>query len=552
MHTKIRQMNERPKYRFSLAGQPLYPHLKLTRERFPRLLATRIIDNDDAEYFGAFLNRSAARILIDFTNKTFRLRSCQIDIDGEFPVPCTQYYSKRCVAPCVKSLCREKDYLEMVDLVRLFLSNERERFGETLNERIGDAAGRLDFEKAAYLRDIGNRVTVFWQDKKLRVWLNDAVDTLVLETGNDEIKVYLVTQRVRRTLGMRVFVWPFSTGEVPEQALGDVISQFYKFHPPREIRVSQDFPGRLELSRILSRKFGGTIKISVVKISAHQITTERAMTRTKLEDSLAGRKPRPTSVEIGRDLLKIFGLDKIPVRIEAFDAAHISGSDLTAARSIWANGKFLSDEYEFWFSDQASELETLAKFVNKSLLTPRNLPDLILIDGGQSQLNAALKGLAELTERKFSIISAVKRPGKHSEISHFLTENGSRIEFDAKIEAMRVLRVLRDEAHDLANSVHRQSRDMSYFYELPGILPSLDERQRQNLLVKFGSIRKILELDEKQLTTLFGKETGLSAFKDIKLYLSAPSGVPRPLVVPIRFDDPNGEAGDLRPIEAFR
>lgn len=545
-------MNEKLKYRFSLAGLPLYPHLKLTRERFPRLLATRIIDNDNAEYFGAFLNRSAARILIDFANKAFRLRTCQIEIDGEFPVPCTQFYSKRCVAPCVKSLCSEKDYLEMVELVRLFLPDERERFAARLAGMIDAAAGDLDFEKSAFLRDIGLRVTEFWQDKKLRVWLNDAVDTLVLETENEEVKVYLVTQRGRRMLGMRVFAWPYSVYEIPEQALGEVISQFYRFHAPREVRVSRDFHGRLELSRVLSRKFGRTIKISVVKITAHQITTERAMMRTKLEDSLAGLKPSPGAAEIGRDLRKIFGLNKIPVRIEAFDAAHISGSDLTAASSVWQNGRFLSEQYEFWFSDQASELGTLTKFVSRSLGKQRNLPDLILIDGGQSQLNAALKSVVGLPGRQFSIISAVKPPGKHSDISHFLTEKGSRIEFDGKIDAMRVLRILRDEAHDLANSAHRQSRDMSYFYELATILPSLNERERQTLLTQKGSIRKILESTLKELTGLIGEERGFIAFEHVKAHRSVPTRVARPLVIPIRFDDPNGEAGDLRPIKGFR
>ncbi len=543
-------MKRPEKYRFSLAGQPLYPHLKLTSERFPRLLATRVIDNDDAEYFGAFLNRSAARILIDFLNKTFRLRTCQIEIDGNFPVPCTQFYAKRCIAPCVKSLCDEENYLEMVELVRLFLANEQERFTARLAGRIEDAALDLDFEKAGFLRDLGLRVADFWQDKKLRVWLDDAVDTLVLETENNEIKVYLVTQRRRRMLGMRVFVWPSPIGESSEQALADIMRQFYRFHAPREIRVSHDFPGRLEISRELSGKFKRLIKILVVKINAHQITTERAMIRTKLEDSLASLTPRPTAAKIGKEIRKIFGLNKIPVRIEAFDAAHISGSDQTAARSVWGNGRFLSEEYEFWFSDQASELETLSKFIGNRLRAEGNLPDLILIDGGQSQLNAALMSIAGFKDRRFSLISAVKPPGKHSEISHFLTESGARIEFDAGIDAMRVLRILRDEAHDLANSTHRQSRDMSYFYELAGIIPSLNEKQRQHLLTGVGSIRKILELEERHLTTLFGKETGQRAFKEIEAHLSAPFTVPRPLVVPIRFDDPNGEAGDLRPINS--
>ena len=99
--------------------------MKLTAEAFPRLLSTRNIADDGAEYFGPFLNRTAARILIDFLNQTFRLRSCTIEIDGNFAVPCTQYYAKRCVAPCVKSLCSIEEYQAFIGLTRLFLQNHR-------------------------------------------------------------------------------------------------------------------------------------------------------------------------------------------------------------------------------------------------------------------------------------------------------------------------------------------------------------------------------------------------------------------------------------------
>src|SRR5687768_18402799 len=110
---------------FSIADQPVHPHIKLTSEAYPRALATRMIKDDGDEYFGAFLNRTSVRILIDFLNRTFRLRSCAIEIDGTFPIPCTQYFSKRCVAPCVASMCDHQSYLAMVEMVRLFRSEER-------------------------------------------------------------------------------------------------------------------------------------------------------------------------------------------------------------------------------------------------------------------------------------------------------------------------------------------------------------------------------------------------------------------------------------------
>src|SRR4028118_866826 len=113
------------KYTFSLAEQRLYPFLKITAEEYPRVLVTRKIEADGAEYFGAFLPETGVRFLIDFLNKTFRLRNCEIEIDGQFDVPCTQFYRQRCVAPCVVSLCDQKNYNEKVELVRLFLRRER-------------------------------------------------------------------------------------------------------------------------------------------------------------------------------------------------------------------------------------------------------------------------------------------------------------------------------------------------------------------------------------------------------------------------------------------
>ncbi|CAN5491420.1 hypothetical protein BH18ACI3_BH18ACI3_19600 [soil metagenome] len=148
------------------------------------------------------------------------------------------------------------------------------------------------------------------------------------------------------------------------------------------------------------------------------------------------------------------------------------------------------------------------------------------------------------------MIAAVKPRGKHSDISHFIMEDGRRIEFDANNKAMRVLQILRDEAHELANSAHRQSRDMGYFYELAAILPSLNENERQMLLVKFGSIKKILEIGEFQLRELFSKEKVVRILLDQKNNREGKSRKIRPPIIPIRYDDPNGDAGDLRPIKA--
>lgn len=550
MPFKTLQMSDRTKYKYSIAGQPLYPHIKLTRETFPRLLSTRIIDDDGAEYFGAFLTRSAARILIDFLNTTFRLRSCTIPVDGRFPIPCTQYYERRCVAPCVESLCSPVEYQDFVELARLFLRNDRKEFEISVLALIDASAGRTDFERAASFRDVLTKVREFWSNKRLQVWLDDAVDTYVAEADGDDLRIFVVTTRRARTLGSRVFTFHFLEDGDYSDLLADIILQFYRAHLPREIRVPFDFKRRREVSQELSRRFGRSVRIIVEGMVPERAAALKALARTKLDIGLENLKPVVTAKDLKRKLMKMFGLNRPPSRIEAYDAAHISGSFATAGMSVWQEGRLVSEEYRKELSEQTTEIAALRGFVSKRFSIPAEpLPELILVDGGKAHVNAVLIELSAKLANAIPVIGAVKPRGKHGDISHFLTADGHRVEFDPASPAMRVLKLLRDEAHELANAAHGQSRDMSHFYELAAILPSLNEKERQRLLTRFGSIRKILNSDSKKITEAVGAERAATVVQDLEIYRSEPGKKPLPLIVPIRYDDPNGMAGDLRPIK---
>ena len=530
---------------FSIADQPVHPHIKLTSEAYPRALATRIIKEDGDEYFGAFLNRTSVRILIDFLNRTFRLRSCAIEIDGTFPVPCTQYYAKRCVAPCVASLCDRQSYLAMVELVRLFLRNERELLRAELTNRIERAAEALDFEAAAFFRDILQNVENFWSKPRWHVWLGDAVDTYELYGDSDAIYVIIITQRGRRALGEMVYA--FSHADDPTLAIRDVIEQFYRFHLPREIRVSHDFEDRASFAKKLSTRFGKKIDIVVAGKAARRVTTERALEMAKARLALNLAKTKPSLRGLQDELVATFALPQRPIRIEAFDAAHISATGFAAAVSVWEGGEDRPDEYEHWVSDQASELDTLRAFITRRVA--RIVPDLLVIDGGRSHLKAALSAIEPLADRRPSVISIVKPKGKHYSVSHLLTEDARRIDFDQYSEAHRLMQRLRDEAHALANATHRLGRDMMHFYELASILPSISERERQQLMREFGSIRKIVTLGVQDLESRFGKRKALAAAADLAAFRGGEERTAQPLIVPIRFVETDGAAEDLIPIE---
>lgn len=451
-----------------LAGNR-YPHFKLTAERFPRLLATRRVEDDGDEYFGAFLPKTGVRLLIDLLNKTFRLRSCEIDIDGSFPVPCTQYFRRRCAAPCVSSLCSPNEYAELVGLVRFVLANDQVLFRKAIGSIIERYSDELEFEKAARYRDMAFAVDEFWANDRWQVWLNDAVDTFAVEDTPEGTSIFLVTHRGRRVLGRKVFAIDREDFEVSDLALAQLIDSFYLFHLPREIRVSRDFHGRKVLEEKLTQRHGREAKISVVNPRSKGINAYRGLLLSHDEHELDKAKPLASAEIISAKLRRIFDLEKRPIRIEAFDVAHISGTGMVAASSVWINGRFASELYRSNLSANNSELESLANAVMFRLADPlQELPDLILLDGGKPQLNATLKKLAATGLVAVPIVAAVKPAGKHSSVAAFLTEDGRSIAFDVDSPAHAMLQNLRDEAHNLANRIHRDYREMKPFYEAAG------------------------------------------------------------------------------------
>ena len=484
--------NDPPVNDLSDIGPNRYPHIKITKEEFPRALATRLIEVDGDDYYGAFLPKTAARILIDFLNRAFRLRSCDIPIDGTFPVPCTQYFRRRCVAPCVAEICAPDAYMKLVSLARKFLANDRDGFIAQAESLIEQAAALENFETAARIRDVAIAVDRFWSDPRKNVWLEDAVDTFDVDESDDEITIHLVTHRRRKVLGRKIFVSSLKRFSNADAALSSLLDSFYVCHLPREIRVPIRLSRRAELETSLSHRFGRQVKISVSDPARKGVNAFRGLNLSRAEQLLDKAKPTATPKSISAELKAQLALDFLPKRIDAFDVAHISRTAFAAARSVWEDGRFLSAEYNFIISERRSELEVLAEAVEKSVAKDERSKRLILLDGGTAQLNMVTGVLNGRPHPH--IVAAVKPKGNHSSVAAFLTEAGGRFAFDINSAAHAMLQLLRDEAHDLANRAHRDYREMLPFYEAQGF--------------------------------------------------------DRPLVVPLRFHAVNGGADDLIPINA--
>lgn len=444
---------KKPRFNLLINEQTLYPHLKITREKFPRLLVTRRILSERDEYFGAFLPKTGVRIWLYVLNKLFRLRSCELDISGgDLIEPCAMFAEKRCFAPCAANLCDVEEYAETIDLLRLFLARNEKELKKILKAKIETLAENLEFEKASRWRDLLNSAQSIFADKKMNLWLDDATDTFFPERDSEKTLVHLVTTRGRRTLGFQTFVFP--KDENFSDVLRQVLWQFYQFHAPREIRVTQYFAGRKFFANSLSRQAKRTVKVSIVSGEEYK-TAVFALKRSKLDLELKRLSNLKSTDEIQAELQEIFSLKAKPKRIEAFDVAHISNQDFVAASAVWENGKMDAKQSRFWILDSANEPQAMAEAVKRRLSEIEEKPDFIVLDGGRSQM----KAVKEILENEnLKIVAAVKPNRRHNEISHFLTASGERIDFEPQ-EAFEVLRNLRDEAHTLANAIHRRRRE---------------------------------------------------------------------------------------------
>lgn len=534
--------------RFSIEGIPLYPHIKLTRERFPRVYATRLIEHDDSEYFGAFLNRTNARILIDFLNRTFRLRSCDIDVDGSFNYPCTMHYKGRCLAPCVSDLITEEQYVEMVGLVRLFLANDRGSLYSSLSAKIDKASEELQFESAAAWRDILTAVEAYWAVSRQSVWLDATSDTFHIKETEEGLDVFLISQKGRRVLGERIFSFDGAKHSDRQQALSELISEFYKFHVPKEIRVPFDLVNRLEIEQDLEKRFGRRVQIITLNQKNRKISTDRAMRRSGADLDLKRAQVQLSPLELLEDLRRSFNLGESPSRIIAVDTSHISGTDQAAAAVSWQNGRIDAEGAESRISNETSELRSLQAFV-RELIARHKVGErtILLVDGGPAQL-AAVASLDANAD--FSLIAAVKPRGEHEAISHFLLEGIARVDFDMSRPSHRLLLRLRDEAHEFANSVHRDTREYRNHYRMATLLPSLTESERRAIVLAFGSIAAVDRSKITEVAQVVGPERAILAKMDLERYQRGESREVLPLVVPTSLQAENGAAEDLRPIEA--
>jgi len=510
----------KPRYNIKLQDDKSYPHLKLTiNEPFPKVVITRRIQRDGALYFGPFLPAALARRTIDVINRTFQLRTCDIEIDGKAPRPCLEYHIKRCLGPCVKGLCTPEQYQEAVRDVRLLLEGRNKELADTLEERMMQASEETRYELAAKYRDLRKTVIRLSEQQKMATTSDSDVDIFGYYREGERLALQLFTMREGHIVGRREFFWedlPFD-GFDPSAFLSDVLSQYYASdYVPREIYVPVDFEDRELLEKALSKRKGKRVRIYFSQRGEKRDMIDLVDKNAKLAFEQRFRIMKPDMKLVLEELQETLELPRLPARIESFDISHIQGAENVAGMVVCENGKMNRAEYRKFrirgvvgANDVASMNEVITRRYRRVLDEGKPLPDLIVIDGGKGQLNGAAEAMRELGLEAVPMVGIVKPPLRHNEVAYLLLKGreDEPIYLDPHSLILRLLQMIRDETHRFAVTYHRKRRELRDFTSELTAIPGVGEKRKGRLLRHFGSIQRVARASAIELTPFVGRKT---------------------------------------------
>ncbi len=516
----------KPRYNIMLKDDKQYPHLKITKEEFPKVVITRKITKDGAHYYGPFLPASLARKTLDLINRTFQLRTCDIQIDGKLARPCLEYHLKRCLAPCVKDLCKKDEYTEAVRDVKLLLEGKNKELAAELEQRMWQFAERQNYELAAKYRDLRGTVLALLDDHQKMLSTPDRdVDIIGYYREKQRLALQLFTMREGKIVGRREFFWEDLDPENfdASEFLGASLTQYYSTdYVPLEIHVPADFDDRELLEKVLTERRGRKVRILDPKRGKKFEMIRLVETNAKIAFEQRFRVLKPDTQKLLEELQEILELPHFPERIESFDISNISGAENVAGIVVFENGKPVRTEYRRFIiksvegaNDFASLNEAVFRRYKRLVMEEKPLPQLIFIDGGKGQISAAAAALAALDLEMIPIVGLVKPPKHHNQISHLLRFGNEEnpVKFEAGLPVFRLVQQIRDDTHKTAVEYHRKRREMRDFTSELTAIEGVGEKRKLKLLRNFGSIERIAKASVEELKVFVGEKTAKLVFE---------------------------------------
>jgi excinuclease ABC subunit C len=500
----------KPRYNILLKDDKSFPYIHVSGHEYPRIAFYRGTRKLPGRLFGPYPNSVAARETLLLLQKLFRLRPCEDTFFANRSRPCLQYQINRCTGPCVGSITSAQYAQDIADAIKV-LDGRNVEVIEDLGRRMDAAAEQLQYEQAARLRDqIGMLKQIQATQVMTRIAGND-IDAVGIAGQGGEFCISVVFVRGGRNLGSSNH---FPRGGLGDEAemLGAFLAQYYLAREaPDEIVLSRAVEATPALEEALATKAGHPVAIR------HSVRGTRArwvaMARTNAELGLRMRASSRATIAdqleaVGREL----NLGRAPQRIECFDVSHSMGEAAVASCVVFGpEGPLKSDYRRFNLreltpgDDYAGIEQAVERRFARVLRGEAPMPDLLLIDGGPGQLNAALSALARLGVADLAVVSVAKGADRRAGQERlFFPGHEAALILPDESPALRLIQRVRDEAHRFAITGHRQSRDRSrresWLEEIPGLGP----KRRRELLKAFGGLQGIRQASVEDLAKVHG------------------------------------------------
>lgn len=501
----------RPKYNILLRDDKQYPYIKIaTSQPFPRLEVVRRVKKDGARYFGPYADVGAMREAIDVINKVFPIRSCKKDL-SQVPLkerPCLNYYIKRCLAPCQGSV-EQEEYDEMIKNIIMFLEGKQETLIKQLREKMEEEAAKLDFEKAAILRDQISALQKVLEEQKIVSTDMTDQDIIAMARGIDTVCIQVFFVREGKLVEREPFILSNTKGAERKEILTAFVKQFYNNTNfiPKEIIIEEEIDDKITIQEWLYGKKGSKVYISIPKRGEKKKLAEMVAENARIyleqienKDELEKLK----NMQALEELQKYLGLKDIPHRIEAFDISNTQGTESVASMVVFEEGQPKKEDYRKFKiktvegpNDFESMREVIFRRFKRAILGDEkfnNLPDLLLIDGGKGQLRYAREALRERGLESIFTIGLAK------EFEHIFVEGKEEpIVLPEDSEALYLVQRVRDEAHRFAITFHRSLRSKRNLKSALDDIPGIGKARRLALFKTFGSLEGIRQASVEEL-----------------------------------------------------
>lgn len=473
-----------------------YPFIKITNEKYPRLMITREVKKDHAWYFGPYPDVKAANETKKLLDKLYPLRKCSLNAKEV----CLYYHLGQCLCPAVNDVDPQV-YRDMVEEIKRFLNGGYTEIQKNLEKKMYQAADEMAFERAAELRDqIQSIETVMTRQKMTNAdFIDRDVFGYAIDKGYMCVQVFFVRQG--KLIERDVSIFPFYN-EATEDFL-TFIGQFYQetqHFIPKEIFIPRDIDiesvEALVSSKVYQPQRGEKRKlVDLASENARVSLTERFSLLERKQERTVG------AIETLGELLNI----PTPVRIEAFDNSNIMGTSPVSAMVVFVDGKPLKKEYRKYRiktvqgpDDYASMREVIYRRYSRVLKEGLPLPDLIMIDGGKGQVEVARDVLVNQLGLTIPIAGLVKND-KHRTSELIFGPELAVVPMERQSEAFFLLQRIQDEVHRYAITFHRQVRSKNSFSSQLDEIEGLGPKRKRKLLKHFKSIKKMEEASLEEI-----------------------------------------------------